>query len=260
MLLKHGNKADWAMGPMQNMIAPKTSIPALRVRCCLSIVVLLLTVLCRPTLAQYDGAPVRDGNRSFQKPVQNWIERRNRNILMQQRDFSCGAAILGTMMRYYWEDRVTEEILIEDLRQMLPQEELFERVENGLAITDLRRLAVRRGYLSTIGRVSFDQLTKSKIPLIVGIVTNGYDHFVLFRGFDGEWVYLADPSRGNIRVPSWQFVREWQENAVLIVIKKGGKPQLDSPLHVRDEERGVGRTNLQLIRNLPTGAIRAGFR
>ncbi|MCH2203903.1 MAG: cysteine peptidase family C39 domain-containing protein [Fuerstiella sp.] len=245
------------MESIQKMIAPKTLTPGFRATVCLPIVVLLLAGWCSQALAQYERAPVRDGSRFFQKPVQNWMERRNSNILMQQRDFSCGAAILGTMMRYYWDDpAVSEEMLIRDLRKMLPEEELFDRVENGLAITDLRRLAVRQGYLSTIGRVSFHQLAKSKIPLIVGIVTNGYDHFVLFRGFDGEWVYLADPSRGNIRVPSWQFVREWQENTVLVVIKKGGKPRPQSPLHLRQEERDVGGTNWQLIRNLPTGAMR----
>jgi predicted double-glycine peptidase len=243
------------MESIQNMTALKTSSAGLRVAVCLPIVVLFLTGLCSQASAQYDRAPVRDGSRFFQKPVQNWMARRNRNILMQQQDFSCGAAILGTMLRYYWNDPVSEEMLIKDLREMLPQGELVDRVENGLAMTDLRRLAVRQGYLSTIGRVNFEQLTKSKIPLIVGIVTNGYDHFVLFRGFDGEWVYLADPSRGNIRVPSWQFVREWQENTVLVVIKKGGKPRPQSPLHVRQEERGVGGTNWQLIRNQPTGAM-----
>jgi len=111
----------------------------------LRLLLLLAITSSGQAMAQYHRAPVRDGARTFQKPVQNWRARRNRNILMQQRDYSCGAAVLGTILRYYWNDPVNEDQLIEDVRQMLTVEELDDRVENGLAITDLRRLAVKRG-------------------------------------------------------------------------------------------------------------------
>jgi hypothetical protein len=221
-------------------------------------ILLLLVVICSgQTMAQQRQAPVRDGARTFQKPVQNWLARRNRNILMQQRDYSCGAAVLGTMLRYYWNDPVTEDQLINDIRGMLNAEELMDRFENGLSITDIRRLAVKRGYLSSIGKLTFKKLTETKIPVIVGIITRGYDHFVIFRGFDGEWVYLADPSRGNIRVPAQQFIDEWQQNTVLAVIRRGSEPRTWSPLHVRRDEQVIGATNWQVIRTTPTRSFRS---
>lgn len=220
------------------------------------LVTTVLAALPRQASAQYyERAPVRDGDRTFQKPVRDWLAIRNQNILMQQRDYSCGAAVLATMMRYYWGDYATEDVLIAELRKMLTYEELTDRMENGLAMTDLRRLAVKRGYASTIGKLSFSKLTQSKIPLIVGIDTDEYKHFVIFRGFDGQWVYLADPSRGNIRVPSWQFIREWQQNTVLVVAKKGAKPRSWSPLHVRPSEVALGGTNWQMIQMYPSKTI-----
>lgn len=241
-----------AMRPSASMISHGSRLSA-AIRCSL----FLLLVVCsgRSAMAQYGGAPVRDGDRTFQKSVRSWLAIRNQNILMQQRDYSCGAAVLATMLYYYWGDYTTEEQLLADLREMLTYEELQDRVENGLALTDLRRLAVKNGYNSTIGRVSFQQLTKSKIPLIVGITTEEYDHFVIFRGFDGQWVYLADPSRGNIRVPSWQFVREWQRNAVLLVAKKNSKPRPWSPLSVRYDELDLEATTWQHLRTFPSRTI-----
>lgn len=88
--------------------------------------------------------------------------------------------------------------------------------------------------------------------MIVGIITEGYDHFVIFRGFNGESVYLADPSRGNIRVPAQQFICEWQQNTVLAVVRKGAEPRNWSPLHVRRDEQVIGATNWQVIRTTPT--------
>jgi len=118
-----------------------------------------------------------------------------------------------------------------------------------------RTLAVFHGQWRTIGQLSFRKLSESKVPLIVGIVANGYNHFVIFRGFDGEWVYLADPSRGNIRVPSWQFVCEWQKNTVLVVAKKGERPRTWSPLHVTGREMAVEEPSWQYIRTFPSRVI-----
>lgn len=195
------------------------------------------------------SAPVRDSQRTFRKDVHSWWDIKRANVVIQQRDYSCGAAALATVVRYYWGDYVTENQLIADLERMLSRDEIRDRIQNGLAMTDLRRLAVRQGYLSTTGRVSFKELTKSKVPLIIGVVVNGYDHFVVYRGFDGEWVYLADPTRGNTRVPANEFVRQWQKNLVLVVAKKGAKPRKWSPLTVPSREIRVGETNWQLLRS-----------
>ena len=139
---------------------------------------------------------------------------------------------------------------------MLTVEEMTERIKNGLALTDLRRLAVRIGYLSTIGRLEFEKLRESKIPLVVGIVVNDFDHFVVYRGTDGQYVYLADPARGNVRTPIPEFLKQWQKNLALVVVKPGADVKdKTSPLMVQPEEIFHGELNRLYLRDRVTSKV-----
>lgn len=194
------------------------------------------------------GAPIRDGKHIFSKHVRDWQSLKRRNIVMQRRDYSCGAAALATVARYYWGDNLGEEYFLRILDKILTVEEAEERVENGLAMTDMRRAAVKAGYTAVVGKVSFDKLAESKVPLIVGITVNEYDHFVVYRGTDGVHVYLADPIRGNLRIRSEEFLKQWQKNAVLAIAKPGHKVKKYSPLSLRADELFLGELNDQVIR------------
>jgi len=219
----------------------------------------LLIPLCASASWAQSGAPIRDPEHRFERRVRSWQELKQRNIVMQKQDYSCGAAALATVARYYWGDPVGESYFLSTIVGMLTQAELEDRVENGLTMTDLRRAAVKRGYTASIGRLSYQELTESKVPLIVGITVGDYDHFVVYRGNDGYYVYLADPIRGNIRVPAWQFVEQWQKNAVLVVAKPGQGVREHSPLSVRYEETRQGETNRNYVRRnvLPPPQLRS---
>jgi predicted double-glycine peptidase len=194
------------------------------------------------------GSIVRDPDYHIQQEVEDWRQLKRRNIVMQRHDYSCGAAAVATVVRYYWGDDVTEEYFLRMILATLSPAELQERVKNGLTMTDLRLAAVRGGYQATIGRLTFDKLTNTKVPLVVGITFRGFDHFVVYRGWDGYYVYLADPIRGNIRLPAWEFVEQWQKNAVLVVAKPGADVRDTSPLTVTDCEKFQGETNRDNIR------------
>ena len=223
-----------------------------------SIIPLILTAILagaspQEAEAQHGGMvyrpPVRDPNHVFQRRVWSWKELRERNIVMQQRDFSCGAAALATVVKHYWGDDVNEVTFLRALDGVLSGEDLRDRVQNGLALTDLKKSADRAGYNASIGRLSFSELAKAKVPLVVGITVQGYDHFVVFRGTDGCYAYLADPIRGNIREPIGVFQCQWQENAVLAVAKKGAKVRDWSPLSLCYGEVVLGWTNREVARN-----------
>ncbi len=198
------------------------------------------------------NAPIRDKEHSFRVHVKSWTTLRKQNVVMQQRDYSCGAAALATLLHYHWEDDATETQLLVEVVNMLTVEEMKERIKNGLSLTDLRRLAVRLGHLATIGRLEFDKLRESKIPLVVGIVVNGFDHFVVYRGADDHYVYLADPARGKVRTPIDEFKKQWQKNAVLVVVKKGIDAEKTSVLNVTEEEKSLGRLNRRYLRDRTT--------
>lgn len=207
-----------------------------------------------PTL----GPPIRDDRRTFQRYVTSWTAQRKQDVVIQKRDYSCGAAALATLMRYHWEDRqITETQLLHETVRMLNVEEFKDRVKNGLSLTDLRRLAVRVGYNASIGELSFETLSESKVPVVVGIIINEYDHFVVFRGTDGQYVYLADPSRGKVRLPIADFLDQWQENLVLVVVPRSGDLERSSPLLVQYDESLLGETNQLYLRDRVTG-VRTG--
>jgi len=210
---------------------------------CLSIVV-LLTISSLPA----QGVPVRDSDHVFAKKVVPWTDYRDRNIVKQKLDYSCGAATLATIGRYYWRDNVTEMTFLQGLNQMLTHEEIEDRVENGLTISDLRRVAVKVGYLASIGKLQWEELVKTKVPLIVPIKTRGHDHFVVYRGCDLDRVYLADPIRGHVRVPIRTFRCEWQKNAILVMMKKGQKPRDCTPLSIKRGDLFLGQVNWQVVR------------
>ena len=89
--------------------------------------------------------------------------------------------------------------------------------------------------------------------MIVGISVKGFDHFVVYRGTDGYYVYVADPIRGNIRIPGYEFARQWQKNMVLAVATKGDDdPPEFTRLTVKPNEWFLGRMNEQLLRKIPT--------
>ena len=106
---------------------------------------------------------------------------------------------------------MTEDQILIVITTILTPEEYKDRIKKGLAISDIRRACVEMGYVSTIGTLTLQSLAESKVPLIVGLSHNKYDHFVVYRGMDCDWVYVADPIRGNIRIPIIQFASEWQE-------------------------------------------------
>ena len=192
--------------------------------------------------------PVRDPEHRTQKYVEPWQRMNRHNVVMQQREYSCGAAALATLLRYYWDDTsATEAKYLTELAKMLTPSETADRITNGLTLTDLRRLAVQTGYLASIGTLTFDKLTESKVPLVLGVTVQQYRHFVVYRGSDGEYVYLADPMRGNIRTPIWQFKTQWQQNAVLAIVKPGAKIKDPNPMAPDFGELVLGDLNNDMI-------------
>lgn len=204
-----------------------------------------------------EGAPpVRDFQKRFQAHVRNWKAVRNQNIVMQRRDYSCGAAALATILTYYWGDDISEWIILRIIEENLDPAELAERIENGLSITDLRLAAVKLKYLATIGRLDIDGLYGVKVPVIVAIELDGQDHFVVVRGIADGWIYLADPIRGNIRMPVGHFADIWIENALLVVAKPGQAQSTVSQLELGAADVDRGWLNNQVIRTFPEKVFR----
>jgi len=197
--------------------------------------------------------PIRDEDRDFFVYVKNARQLRTMDVIPQQRDFSCGAAALATILNKYWGENVTETGILVGIVATLSKPELEDRIKNGLTLTDLKRLLEKFGYQAVLGKLPVEKLKESKIPLLVGITVNDFDHFVVVRGADDEFVYLADPAVGKMRVPIEEFEKQWQKNTVLVVIKPNTKPPVNTVLTVTEDEKALTDINNQFLRNNITG-------
>jgi len=172
----------------------------------------------------------RDPDHQVMKPMRSWKAIKEQYVVMQRYDYSCGPACLATVVKYYWGDKATEELFLLSVLAVLTPEQVKDRVEKGLTLTDLRRAAVINGYLASMGRRSLAQLAEVKIPVIVRIKKDDFEHFVVYRGIVDDRVFLADPIRGNIRMPCEEFARLWTDGVILVIVKRGAKLPEDPPL------------------------------
>lgn len=184
-------------------------------------------------------------------------ELRDRYVVKQDRDYSCGAAALATLLQYYFGDATSEQDLLTLLEGELTAEEKRKKERRGFSLLDLKHVAEQKGYDAGGFQLTLSELSQVAAPVIVFLEPMGYKHFAVYRGMKGDRVYLADPARGNLRMSLGRFQREWK--GVVFVLGKPDEPQhyplkvLDPPFYVQPE---TARLNGQLdlgtfLRTLP---------
>lgn len=146
---------------------------------------------------------------------------KNRNLVRQQLDYSCGAASVATIFNYFLGEDVTEEKVIKGLLTVGNTEKIIER--KGFSLLDMRKFAEYMGYEAAGYRTDLKGLVSLDKPSIVPIVIRDYKHFVVFRGVANGRVFLADPAFGNITLLIHEFERIWHANVALVIKPKNGE-------------------------------------
>jgi len=141
-------------------------------------------------------------------PLRSWAAIRDAGVVRQSFDYSCGSAALATLLS---SDSVpiSESEILDEVLSGLGDAEKFHTMQEGLSLLDLKRVAESRGHRADGYRVKFDVLSQLTRPVIVFVQPGGYRHFAVLREIRGRRVFLADPARGNIRVPIWKFQQMW---------------------------------------------------
>ena len=148
------------------------------------------------------------------KSVRSLLELRRDRVVVQEYDISCGAAALATILTYQHGDPVSER---EVTRGLIQREEYLEtpelvRVRQGFSLLDLKRFVDGRGYQG----IGFGHATLANLldlaPAIVPVSLAGYDHFIVFRGMNGDRVLLADPAWGNRTMRVERFEAAWLDS------------------------------------------------
>lgn len=185
-------------------------------------------------------------------PASSMKDLRDQNVVKQRFDFSCGAAALATLLRYGFGENVTERQILVQLFDLLSEGEKTVARSTGFSLLHLQRVAQARGYNAQGFRMEPDQLAMLGGPVIVFIEPRGYKHFAVLRGVHGDRVHLADPSRGNIRMPAYSFLKDWLQDdnkgIIFVVEPKAGLPIGDMPLSL--PKSGLPRPEMMSAREM----------
>jgi len=220
----HSRPSHWRFALPRNTRLPRQgSIIA----CCVIVILASAAMLSEAQIGIGSGLRV-------DRPSNSLKDLRDKNVVKQRFDFSCGAAALATLLQYGFGERVTERELLAQLFDLLTDQEKTAVRDTGFSLLHLQRVAEARGYHAAGFRLEPEQLPLLGGPVIVFIEPHGYRHFAVLRGVHGGRVYLADPSRGNIRMPVYTFLDGWLQpdsrGIIFAVEPKSGLPEGNMPL------------------------------
>lgn len=173
---------------------------------------LAVLLLATPAIATDLILPNGGGSLSF-KPNTTFLDQRYREVIRQQRDFSCGSAALATLLKYHYGRRLNEAEVLEAMFRVGDRQKILRQ---GFSMLDMKR------YLGSIGlradgfRAPLEKLTRVGIPAIVLLNLNNYLHFVVVRGLRDDKVLIADPAYGNRVMTREAFMESW--NQILFVV------------------------------------------
>jgi uncharacterized protein len=178
---------------------------------------------------------------------ESWKAIREKGIVMQSYDYSCGSAALATLMRYYFQDDITERDVLENMLNHLTDEQVKQRQEDGLTMLDLKQCAERMGYQAVGVKLEPSVLPQLQGPILIHMQRGDYKHFAVLRGVRGDRVYVADPSSGNVRMTVPRFLRQWTNVALVLGKADVGLPA-DYPLAL-SQDRAVQDNMLAPVRS-----------
>jgi predicted double-glycine peptidase len=164
------------------------------------------------------------GGGPFFAKVRTWKSIKEERIVMQSSDYSCGAAALATLLTYHFQDDVGEAAVMDGILTSLSAADKKDRQSSGFSLLDLSDFLAARGYEAMGFRLTLAGLHTIHLPALVLLSVEGDKHFVILTEIRGDRIYLADSSRGNLRLSVDAFAREWTNIALVVT-----RPGIDGP-------------------------------
>ena len=170
--------------------------------------------LASPTVAGSVGfSNLVPGGGILYRDVVSIRERRFHELVRQQTDYSCGAAALATILRFGFNQDVSEADVLQGMLQVSDAELVRQR---GFSLLDMTNYLPRLGLAGRGFQVHPQQIERVRIPTIVLLNTNGYNHFVVLKKVVDGKAYIADPALGNHSMPKEAFLSGW--NGILYAV------------------------------------------
>jgi predicted double-glycine peptidase len=177
---------------------------------------LAYTIMMMLALAGCAAPPRLAGD--FREPdkFRTWQELQFANVVRQQTDFTCGAAALSILSKYFIGHDIEESEIAEAIKASYSEEEWERREGNGLTLLDIKQAAEKFGLRAEGMKLTMDAMLKLRGPVIVHLDKGELMHFSVLRGTSGDRVYLADPITGNMRMPMFRFAEQWTGYALMV--------------------------------------------
>ena len=168
----------------------------------------IYSILILPTLF-FGNVNIVNEKFSVSKPVKSWLELKNENMIKQEYDYSCGSATLATILKYYYDLEIDEKTVLDGVLELrgLSQEDKkeFENSEMSLSFYDLANYANSLNFKAVGLSLDMDSLKKLQVPVILFVKIRKDEHFTIYKSMDENFVYLADPTFGNIKISIAKF-------------------------------------------------------
>lgn len=162
------------------------------------------------------------------KPLQYF---KDKDIIKQKFDFSCGSAATSTLLKYYLNLDLSEEQIVNGLFQVGDVKKIIER--KGFSLLDIKKLMEALGFSASGYKTDLIGLVSLQKPAIVAIKIGNYKHFVVFRGIYKGRVFLSDPAFGHTLLSVEDFQKMWINNVALVISSNNSNPDF---LKIKEEE------------------------
>jgi uncharacterized protein len=153
--------------------------------------------------------PFSAGDLRPYKTLNTWKDFRDRQVVKQGFDYSCGSSSLATLINLSFGENVSEGEIIQEILKRKNEAEQADIKKNGYSLLDLKEAAEAKGYLAVVYKLDVEQLFQLQGPVLVYFEPKGEKHFAVLKYVKGDRVYLADPSRGNNRLSIYRFKELW---------------------------------------------------
>ena len=159
----------------------------------------LLLLFCFPIILFAQPFYIENPISSKKVKVQSWKEKRDLNIVKQDYDYSCGAASIATLLNNFYGQNINEKDILDAMK----------KEEMAASFYDMQMVLPQFGFIAKGYALSFDELAKIKIPVIVYLHYRKNNHFSVLEGINHNTVLLSDPSLGHISMSREQFIQSW---------------------------------------------------
>lgn len=147
--------------------------------------------------------------------VQPLSELKNKHVVRQQYDYSCGSAALTTILKYYLGEEIDEAQTVDAMLHYGEREKIIER--RGFSLLDMKRFVSNMGYKSGGFKGSVEDLYELEHPAVIPIEYRGFKHFVVLKKATRKRVFVADPAFGNYSMTIPQFEKIWPTNILFVI-------------------------------------------